>query len=658
MEVASPIFIFLLNVLLVFPLFTGEYTQHIGSIESAFIADAEFIDANGFTNWSPLWYCGFPFHLTYTPLIPYLVAALHWLIQAISIPRLYRLVTALSYALGPVALYLFAKHLTRRELPAFASAIIYSLAPTPIYGFIPYSLITLTLFGEGPHILGLAAISLAALTLLHLLRRPCFKNYVLASLAMAAVALANLIALYAFTLMAAILVFSEAMNGKAWQKVRVALVCGAVSYGLIAFHYDLSFIGASVSFGISGGGYVLSWQNFMETVMILTATLLGLGIYFKGRPESQPIFVASAWTIIFLTIPAAWQLFNIPLAPQPTRYVPELNVGVSLLLGLAAVNLLDRFAGAVPIRVRLTWRPLSFMAVIILAFLFVQSTWSISYPNLSIEDAPEYRVAKWLEENAGGQRVYATGTMCFWLNVFTNVPQVRGGSDQGSTNPWWMRMAFEMDNGEDGRLGVLWGRALGLRYVTVVYSNADTTYHDYAFPSKFEGVLPLRYVYRGFAVFEVPLTQPELIQAVDSNIQGLVIKSVDDVEGLSKYVDVVEAASVAKCGYRFDAADGITVAVTGAVDSTAILIKMTFDQRWRAYVDGGEVAIAKVGPSFMLVKPMKSGSYKLELVCSKAFSEVVSIAISVVTIILIFVVGVRSKFKRTLRFRETLHFEG
>jgi SNF family Na+-dependent transporter len=72
-------------------------------------------------------------------LIPYLIAALHWLIQVVSIPMLYRLITALAYASGPVALYLFARYLTRRESTAFVSAIIYSVGLMPIYGVIPFA---------------------------------------------------------------------------------------------------------------------------------------------------------------------------------------------------------------------------------------------------------------------------------------------------------------------------------------------------------------------------------------------------------------------------------------------------------------------------------------------------------------------------------------
>ena len=433
------------------------------------------------------------------------------------------------------------------------------------------------------------------------------------------------------------------------RKMKTALICGAISYGLVAFCYDLSFIKASISFGLFGGGYVLTWQNSAEMVIIVAAALSVLYFYFRRRPESQHLFLASAWTAVFLAIAAIWYFFNIPLAPQPGRYIPELNIGVSILLGMAITHIFEKLAKAVPTRVKHMWKPLTFImiSVIILALPFAKSTWEVTYPNQDIENTPEYNVAKWLEDHTGEQRVYATGTVSFWLNVFTSVPQLRGGSDQGSTNPWWNDVTVELNIGNDGKLGVLWCKALGIRYLVVVYPNADTPYHDYIFPNKFEGILPLRHAYMGFGVFEVPLSHPKLVQPVD--VAGLqdfrTIRGIRDVEGLSSYVDIVETMPAAVCRYRFDEVDRFTVTVVNATESTSILVKMTFDERWKAYADGREVAITEVGPGFMLINPNKKGSYELELVCGKTVSEVVGITISATTVILILVFSVYSSRK-------------
>ena len=161
----------LLNAVIVLPLFSGEYTQYMGSIEASYLSSARFIDENWlYASWNPLGYMGFPFHLFETPLLPYLMAAIHKLPLALSTAAGYRLVTAFAYVLGPVTLYLFVRYLTKRELPAVLAALAYSLMPSFVYvmggvradpsvgpyGHPPWRLIVMTWYGEGPHIAALA----------------------------------------------------------------------------------------------------------------------------------------------------------------------------------------------------------------------------------------------------------------------------------------------------------------------------------------------------------------------------------------------------------------------------------------------------------------------------------------------------------------------
>ena len=45
----------------------------------------------------------------------------------------------------------------------------------------------------------------------------------------------------------------------------------------------------------------------------------------------------------------------------------------------------------------------------------------------------EYTPACWIDRNMGGKRVYATGSTGFWLNAFTDTPQVVGCCEQGQS---------------------------------------------------------------------------------------------------------------------------------------------------------------------------------------------------------------------------------
>jgi hypothetical protein len=477
--------------------------------------------------------------------------------------------------------------------------------------------------------------------LLRSLRRPCFKIIFLTSLTIVAVALTNLIALYAFALIFVIVLLSEVLRGEAVRKMKTALICGVVSYGLAAFCYDYSFIESSLSFNPLGGDFVLSWQNFAVMLMIFAAILSAFSIYYKKRRLSQHLYVASVWAVVFLMITVMWYFFKIPLAPQSGRYIPELIISISLFLGIAATSISRKLLKAVPESLQSAWKPLMIVVTLVLIFTLqvATSTWELTQPNNDIERTPEYNLAQWLMDNNGHQRVYATGTVSFWLNVFTEIPQLRGGSDQGATNPWWIDAAIEINAGKDEELSVLWCKALNIRYIIVVYPNADTPYYDYVFPNKFEKVLQLRHTYMGFSIFEVPLINSNLVQPVDvTSLQDLeTIKRIDDVKALQRYVSLVEAEHTATVYVRYDEVDRLEIEVTNATEKTHILVKMTYDERWKGSIDGRSVTITAVGPDLMLINPNKQGNYTLELVCGKSVSETIGIAITISTILILLV---------------------
>src|SRR2546429_2634468 len=114
--------LFALQALLVAPLFTGDFTRYRGSIEAAYISDARFIvDHFPDLSWNQLWYLGFPFEWFYTPLLPAAVAVLGKLIA--DVPAAYRIVAATGYALGPAALYVATRAISRSSVAALLAAI-------------------------------------------------------------------------------------------------------------------------------------------------------------------------------------------------------------------------------------------------------------------------------------------------------------------------------------------------------------------------------------------------------------------------------------------------------------------------------------------------------------------------------------------------------
>src|SRR3989344_3771831 len=125
------IFIFIIsyvNFLLVKNLFFGEYSQNIASIEISYIQMAKFWVGGGGL-WQPLWYLGYPWHVLYTPILPFFEVILHQ-IGDISFAHAYRVVVATGYVLAPVSIFLFVWQISKSKTGAFVAAFFYSVVPS------------------------------------------------------------------------------------------------------------------------------------------------------------------------------------------------------------------------------------------------------------------------------------------------------------------------------------------------------------------------------------------------------------------------------------------------------------------------------------------------------------------------------------------------
>ena len=124
---AGALFLFCLNAYLCRELFVTEFTQHMGSIESTFIALGRYIMEHPWElRWLPWWYGGVPFQNAYSPLLHLLVAAVGSS-AGISAPLSYHAVTAATYCLGPATLFWMGSRLSGRPLPSLVAALLYSV---------------------------------------------------------------------------------------------------------------------------------------------------------------------------------------------------------------------------------------------------------------------------------------------------------------------------------------------------------------------------------------------------------------------------------------------------------------------------------------------------------------------------------------------------
>ncbi|HKW78574.1 MAG TPA: hypothetical protein VJQ09_05690, partial [Candidatus Limnocylindria bacterium] len=499
---------FAVQAAIVSPLFGGPLTRWRGSIESAFITDVRFI-AERFPHlsWNPLWYLGFPFELFYTPLLQ-LAAALLSPVAGGAAPA-YRIVAAIGYALGPPALFVLARRLAMPREAALLAAAIFALGPSAallLPGLLgdaqnftgsslpaPWRLVALVEYGEGPHVLGLSLLLFAAAALQSYLAGGRRAAYWSAVGLFVAVALTNLIALLGGAIFAVGVAF--AIPGRR-ERVERALKVGALAGLLSLSWYSPGFIRAVVGFSAPGG----EGGGSAYLALPIVAAVVALGVR-RLRP-SQAVAVAAFVALVCGAILAAWYVGHVPLAPQPIRYALELDAAFAILVAAGAAWLARRT------RLSPGRQPLAFGAVIALVLLASGPSWIAARESIAPDPGSdrwsEREVALWLRDHLGsGERAYLSGSHSFWVDVFADVPQIRGGVDFAATDPWWAHATYQINTGSDADVSILWLRAFGVRFAVVTGPESKDIYRDFAKPAMFDGKLALAMTLQGTRLYRV-----------------------------------------------------------------------------------------------------------------------------------------------------------
>jgi hypothetical protein len=656
---AAPLAIFVANLLLVFPLFRDPYTQYLSSIECAFMAFSKFIVENfPHLTWNPLWYAGFPFGRFYMPLFPAATSLLTALFD-IPIPVAYRSLTGVCYALAPVGLYFFIRYTTRRDFSALIGAAAYSILPSIAYlfsqeyavahnmNFAPKAFIALAIYGEAAHLMALVFVPLAALAFLRMLKKPNLTAFALSASSLVVVALASMTALQGLLMILLVILASEMALGNAARKLWLALGCGLASAGLSAFWYTFPFLEAALRFA-GGGGFV---HNSYLLILPGLPIAVAAALILRFKPHSQPAIIAGGAAALYAILMASWYWLNVPFLPFAERYIPEMDMMAAMLLGIAAEAMRKTMAPKISLPPVL--RQSLVFIIILMAFAwlgrsFLVSSWALSAGRKDLTDTTEYRVAKWLEAHAGSARVFATGNHAFWMNLFADVPQIRGGSDFAAVNPWWAHVTYLFTAGEFANADLLWARALNVRYLVVNYPESNVPYKDYAHPAKYETLLPLRYSEAGDKIFEVPLGNPELVQTVSlSEFRALppIRHVLEDTHHVRLYVEAVERQRAHRLHYEYKNPE--TLLLSGELEENeAILVKMSFHRGWKACANGERLRIVPDPVHFMLIEPEHPGRVVIELRHGREIWDWLGYGVTALALVLILAAGPRW-FQRT-----------
>jgi hypothetical protein len=192
----------------------------------------------------------------------------------------------------------------------------------------------------------------------------------------------------------------------------------------------------------------------------------------------------------------------------------------------------------------------------------------------------------------------------FWYNAWFDLPQVGGGSDQGMLNPIVQMAQWEIRLAEKPEPSVQWLQALGADAVIVHDKTSQEVYHDFVYPAKFAGVLPVLYDDKqGNVIYRVPRRYPGLARVVQTEAaRGLQPpRGNSDSERIGAYVDVLEKGPDSPAAMRWVSTDEVRIqARIGEAESVALLV--TYDSAWRAYSGSEPLPIHRDAFGFMRIE--------------------------------------------------------
>lgn len=220
-------------------------------------------------------------------------------------------------------------------------------------------------------------------------------------------------------------------------------------------------------------------------------------------------------------------------------------------------------------------------------------------------------------------------------NSFTEQPQAYGYYEQGITNAYNDEI-FSVSSGfHNADLSVLYLKAANIGRL---YVNMEEGERDKIVISRLNETLPFVKVNNSrYSYFNIKLINPSFSQAVDGNRASEVQKlqvgcrvmfkeeycgsvgeefvSTDEQEirYLSAYVSLLDEPYGPSANMSMSDPNNYIISVKGTDASTAIVVKMTYDEDFLATANGKKVPIEPFGPDFMLISPKMEGDYVINL---------------------------------------------
>jgi len=483
---------------------------------------------------------------------------------------------------------------------------------------------------------------------------------------------------FVFVMMALLLCL---MLAKKWEvgKARwLALAVGAMilvdSLSLISFFLWILvlLLAAVVRPTIASGGLVKLFARLLVVTLLgvlMTSLWFTPGFFFTvlrapslgGRPFA--VVVAGLFRQFFVVIPA---ILGVVAARKWFRTASPLTViGIMGLLVYGSLTVAaftadpdfwqdySRFGRSLDLAVGMsltgliwdrnmgrTLRLWVFAGMLVLGLPFFFKRGIMISEGVAFPETAEYRVGEALsrfmdddcrEVGNCSLRAYVSGSSAFWLNSWFDVAQVRGGGEQGSLNPWWPHGSYQIREGRDAELADLWLKVLGVSYLVVHGEESLEVYHDFRYPSKFDGMEGWEKVWERAGDMIYRRQKRGLAEVADLGILSVLPpEKGDDASGLLGYVEKLGEPAVV----RFTGEREVDIAAQ-VNEGQGVRLAVASSPFWRVGETSMPVSLVRDPMGMIVLRPVRSGILTIKLRYEPWLDVISGIVVSVVALLFV-----------------------
>jgi hypothetical protein len=197
---------------------------------------------------------------------------------------------------------------------------------------------------------------------------------------------------------------------------------------------------------------------------------------------------------------------------------------------------------------------------------------------VKISDSTEYQVARWFDLHEGGGRVMAPGTVSYWINAFTDTPQIGGAFDPGAVLPTHAMSEYVLYSGEGA-----------------------------------EGAMPVAGRFGGNTIYWVPERSASLAHTVppDALVRTPPVNGIDVMQ-LSQYVRALDDVTIPLANFRWTSRHSADIHAT-IQRGQLLSVQVTYHRGWHARVNGAPGNLFSDGLGLIAIAPNCDGQCNVQL---------------------------------------------